>query len=410
MKKIASLFLKISFPTKKILSLQEKDQITTLNKLLDLLALEKRMDFYFLTLLKQLNGMINSTVIQQIFNEKPDFILNHIQKIPKTHFLIMEISVSNNLTNFLEKYRKMIVHNYWNEVVKNLPKENLIQLYWLSFIVDEDETFINKSNTQLRKIMKNHILSPFYKRPIMPKEFDKLKKHINKSSLFTIENKRKILSKLNPNNKKPTESTQRVKAYQIKKKSNYITKNKLHVIKDEDFQKVYKEYGLLEQKIYYSINSIYGNEMIVKFKAFVSPSLKDAFIRESDYDSLKTRIYPNQIHGSMKYYNFKWPSTEVKKTDNTTKKEITLKDQSDLRALGYQVSTLSKEERWPILQKAVAELGLYKVAYTIASHIRRNKGTKERAQKYHRAISEWTYDLDKLKKHYYHKTFTWPKI
>ncbi|MER2192167.1 MAG: hypothetical protein ABS951_14495 [Solibacillus sp.] len=73
------------------------------------------------------------------------------------------------------------------------------------------------------------------------------------------------------------------------------------------------------------------------------------------------------------------------------------------------MSTRSTAERWAILQQAVQTLGLKKVADTLAGHIRRNKAKTNGEIIYAKAISKWQHDLDKLKKTYYRKNFTWPK-
>ena len=98
-----------------------------------------------------------------------------------------------------------------------------------------------------------------------------------------------------------------------------------------------------------------------------------------------------------------------KQLNTTSNNEISLKEKSDLRQLGYQVSSLTKQQRWLILQKAVKQLSLQKVAYTIANNIRFKKAVTNGNKIYANAISEWPHDLNKLKQVYYKNSFKWPK-
>jgi hypothetical protein len=45
----------------------------------------------------------------------------------------------------------------------------------------------------------------------------------------------------------------------------------------------------------------------------------------------------------------------------------------------------------------VMQLGLKKVAYTIAQNVKLRKGQKDGEKKFSFAIAEWEYDLNKLK-------------
>lgn len=76
--------------------------------------------------------------------------------------------------------------------------------------------------------------------------------------------------------------------------------------------------------------------------------------------------------------------------------------------MGYQITNTSREVRWSVLQRAVPTMGLKKVAYNIASHIKLRKGQKNGNEKFSYAVREWEHDLIKLKSQYYKKDFTWP--
>jgi hypothetical protein len=85
---------------------------------------------------------------------------------------------------------------------------------------------------------------------------------------------------------------------------------------------------------------------------------------------------------------------------------------SDLHELGYQISAMSREERWRVLtDTAVPELGLQHVVETIVTLTRRTQRAGE--QRYRHAIEEWRYDLAHLKRHYYEGRllpFLWPAV
>ncbi|MDR6999694.1 hypothetical protein [Neobacillus niacini] len=76
--------------------------------------------------------------------------------------------------------------------------------------------------------------------------------------------------------------------------------------------------------------------------------------------------------------------------------------------MGYQITNSTRDLRWKVLQRAVPAIGLRKVAYTIAGNVKLLKGQKNGKEKFSYAIREWDHDLQKLKKQYYKKDFTWP--
>ncbi|MBM7702919.1 hypothetical protein [Metabacillus iocasae] len=106
---------------------------------------------------------------------------------------------------------------------------------------------------------------------------------------------------------------------------------------------------------------------------------------------------------------FKWPTTEIKDSTDTIE-SLDFSTKSELRELGYQITGLTRAKRWDILSgKAVPTLGLKKVAYTIAFLVRGRKAMKNGLIRNQHSITEWEYDLDKLKAHYYKKDFVWPR-
>jgi len=107
---------------------------------------------------------------------------------------------------------------------------------------------------------------------------------------------------------------------------------------------------------------------------------------------------------------FKWPSTDVNKNSSNNQAEHPeLNSRSQLRKLGYQITGMKRKERWDVLEsKAIPQLGLKSVAYTIAYLIRGRKAMKNGATKNQHAITEWEHDLQRLKSKYYKQDFRWP--
>jgi hypothetical protein len=86
--------------------------------------------------------------------------------------------------------------------------------------------------------------------------------------------------------------------------------------------------------------------------------------------------------------------------------------ETDLHALGYQITGRSRNKRWAVLtQEAIPQLGLQDVAYTIAMLVRLRKAQRNGRERFSHAIAEWEYDLSRLKDTYYTAAayrFPWP--
>ncbi|GGD10043.1 hypothetical protein [Pontibacillus salipaludis] len=89
--------------------------------------------------------------------------------------------------------------------------------------------------------------------------------------------------------------------------------------------------------------------------------------------------------------------------------ETKLSDKSQLRKLGYQITGTTRVKRWEILsKKAVPQMGVKEVASIIAFLIRGRKAMKNGESKNRYSISEWEYDLNRLKRTYFKNDFNWP--
>ncbi len=108
-----------------------------------------------------------------------------------------------------------------------------------------------------------------------------------------------------------------------------------------------------------------------------------------------------------------WPGTEAAPSNGGHASDVPLSDVGPLRALGYQITGLTREERWRILTRdLLPELGLMVTANQIAGLVRLRLTHPDGATKFANAISEWRHDLDRLYRDYYRTgkyTFRWPE-
>jgi hypothetical protein len=75
--------------------------------------------------------------------------------------------------------------------------------------------------------------------------------------------------------------------------------------------------------------------------------------------------------------------------------------ESRLRELGYQITGMSRSERWRVLyQQAVPTLGLDLVVGTIQSHVRLRESQWDGERRYENALREWRHDLSELQRRY----------
>jgi hypothetical protein len=74
-----------------------------------------------------------------------------------------------------------------------------------------------------------------------------------------------------------------------------------------------------------------------------------------------------------------------------------LAEKSELAKFGYNVSRLDREERWRILKLAVRDLGLYQVRHAIEGNIELRLAQEDGERRFEYAISEWRFDLDRLR-------------
>ena len=125
-----------------------------------------------------------------------------------------------------------------------------------------------------------------------------------------------------------------------------------------------------------------------------------------------------ESHPGLSYLHslqsFRWPGTEAPESDGTGGSGGEFQPETPLRKLGYQITGLSRADRWQILRvRAVPDLGLEEVVSTIASNIRLRKAQVGGADRYENAIGEWEHDLSRLRLTYFRGAtgnFRWPSI
>lgn len=113
--------------------------------------------------------------------------------------------------------------------------------------------------------------------------------------------------------------------------------------------------------------------------------------------------------------DFRWPGTDDP-DDASSRSGSSLQEATELHRLGYRITGLTRRERWDVLcREAVPRLGLCRVAWTIAGHVRLRQQQADGGARYAHAIGEWEHDLERLKATYYdppggprHHGFEWP--
>lgn len=167
---------------------------------------------------------------------------------------------------------------------------------------------------------------------------------------------------------------------------------------------------MLSVKAYFYVDSVKKGE--VQHTKVAYRKYKNSFSEKEGLTKKEKQQVLQKLTVSLKHSTHvsknKSPRTQL---DEQTKYngQIELKETSELRSVGYKITGLNRTQRWRILEKAVQMLGLYKVSYTIANHIRLRKGQKNGPIKFKHAITEWEHDLEKLKRVYYRNDFRWPK-
>lgn len=157
----------------------------------------------------------------------------------------------------------------------------------------------------------------------------------------------------------------------------------------------------------------YVNEPLLKKVRNLSKNAFVDIINDTSLENSQNKNYPKEEKHKHKPNDldyFKWPTTEIIGNFHGDEDQNQMKNESELKKMGYQITGVSTDKRWAILQRAVPIIGLKSIAYTIAHNVKLRKGQKDGLTKFKYAISQWEKDLARLKAKYYKHDFTWPKL
>ncbi|WP_281862690.1 hypothetical protein [Planomicrobium okeanokoites] len=378
-----------------------------------------------------------SEVISLLFKMTDAPFYKRIKKFIKLqHDKILENVLSRNVPAIIAEYLRMllllnhreevkeslihILNIEWGFLDSSLTKANFEFFLWYSYLFDLDEIMIDRSSTSLQWFNENSpVLSLYFyfSKENNKEKYDfKLNRFLSGEVLNKFE-KNLVVKKITSEREMLFHPTEKI----LKHLKPLIVMNK------QNYPLIYNKFKLRNKKVKIplyqknKLNQIYY--YIETDVMFYSELISEFFILDDDYKKLekqyspliiKTKNLDSLSHLEQKTtlddINFAWPSTEINwNNEYIEADEKKLNDKSELNLLGYQITGINRERRWRILEKAVPELGLKKVAYTISYNVKLRKGQKNGEKKYQYAISEWEYDLRKLKKHYYKQDFKWPE-
>ncbi|MFJ8236011.1 hypothetical protein ACIQ34_09725 [Ureibacillus sp. NPDC094379] len=375
----------------------------------------------------------NTLELLEFFHDS--VIHNQIKQfLQKDFYHILDAVFYMNIPLILTKYMR-IVHLYnlkmemndlfyqlieqWEFWDNSNSMEEFEFLLWFAYLYDFDEQLITISSIDLEKYhskvkdlslyyflydVVNEETSPFIE------DFQHKIKEFKQSTLLSNQEQAEVLKKIEG----------KIKPLLKKRGSSNVFKHELLIITEENANKLMKSKALSHTRVMIPLYQK-GSELVQTFaQAVILQSQKEpnqAYMIERDF--LQFQLNAQPLEPRWKKYeeklinqnsnNFKWPETEINEKSHDQHEDNQLKEKSDLKKMGYQITGLSRARRWEVLQKAVPALGLSKVAYTIASHIKLRKGQKNGRVKFQHSISEWEHDLTKLKQVYYKNNFKWPQ-
>lgn len=336
----------------------------------------------------------------------------------------MRMCMAYNLKTELVEAFEHILTVEWDFLDSSIAEDDFVFLLWYAYLFNLDEKLLDRATDSKKWFLESskELSIYFYlfdclNQTTMPttKEYQQRKNMLLEGNVLTDSEKKDIIAVLDLAFQ-PHLSTQ---------KSNRIYGGSLVIINQSQIELVIQKYDLIyknvEIPLYKSKNrgtpvSAYTNKTVL-----ISPNHRKAFITTNKFKKFTSDKFP-LIPKSRKYQqsskeknvknitrntSFKWPETELQEVKTVEKKEDNLKENSELRLMGYQITGLTRDERWRILKRAVPSLGLRKVATIIAYNVKLRKGQRNGLTKYRNAITEWEHDLAKLKQVYYRKEFKW---
>jgi hypothetical protein len=346
-----------------------------------------------------------------------------------------------NMNDILLSYFEKVIKE-WEYIDSSIEQNDFFRLLWFSFYLNKDRRLLKKvkassayvTQPETDIILYNLFKNIFKGTNVSSSELKKVESYQKQIISLDSFEKEKVFKSLNKRIKKFEEKaihissnhSQRVKINpnQSTRKIMYVTKINSNEYKipttnkeltEEWIQlKVFKDTFSRKEEGYVLVKALSDNK---KGKAYVTNNLYKDIRKKVGNKWLDVREYNGEDKiekqsgkEELNHKVFSWPSTELSdnKSSVTIDDKSLLNEESDLKKLGYQITGKSREKRWKVLEIAVKQIGLRKVAYTIAQHVKLRKGQKNGTRKFSYAIGEWEYDLSKLKSQYYKSNFTWP--
>lgn len=404
----ADLFLKLVKPILMTEKITESEHDQLISEVIKLLS--KMTDAPFYKTMNKFIKLKHEKILENVlFRNVPNIITEYMRMLL--------------LLNHKEKVKESLIHILkieWGFLDSSLTKEDFEFFLWYGYLFDLDEELIDQSSSSLQWFNENSpglSLYFYFSKESNKEKYDfKLNRFLSGEVLNKFE-KNLIVRKITEERKSLFSTFEKITEH-IKP---------LIVIDKQIYPLIFNKFKLRNKKVkipLYQKNKLNQIYYYIETDAvFYSELISEFFILVEDYKKLEKQYSPLiiktksvyslsnlELNKSLEDIKFAWPTTDVNPDiEYIEPDEKKLNDKSELNLLGYRITGINREQRWTILEKAVPKLGLKRVAYTISYNVKLRKGQKNGEKKYQYAISEWEYDLSKLKKHFYKQDFKWPE-
>jgi hypothetical protein len=390
-------------------------------KLLNVLHTTEHKDFITHFLRENYTELLDST----LYINEPKTIIRLLMLLMEYDF---EVELSEALTHIIEVE--------WGFLDFNVSKAEFCFFLWYAYLFNLDQELLDRTAESSKWLLETNSVFQLYtfvydcinaKKLENKQKFNVLIGGFKQNQIFNKYETERIVKKVN-------DELDRLITREILSLPTY--NNALHTVDSVRLEQLIKDLQLKKRDVLVplytngTVNKPSGGYAQVtiymtqskkkkkkKNKALIAADVVEEIHKRNDPERIKFVKYVEPLSVSpvtvttQNSSPFKWPSTELSENkDLKDSDQPMLNQNSELKKLGYQITGLTRARRWTILQNAVPSLGLKKVAYTIAYNIRLRKGQKNGLTKFSYAIGEWEHDLDRLKKIYYKKDFTWPSV
>lgn len=379
-----------------------------------------------LNIFTQLRGSLINEDISHFVIEKHERVFDYVLILNEPAIITkyLRVLMTYNLRKELKDALIYILDVEWSFIDSSLRMNDFVFFLWYCYLFRFEEDLLNLGSINLKWFdsESDDLALYFYLleqgNNIDKETYEKKVKQFNNGSVLTSLEKEIILQMIN----------NEVNSKLVNNLKTSVFFDKIYVIEDDQENYFIHKYKLKRQNatlpLYKGKNENlvcrYAETLVLsdtnKQQIFITKTNMKELLKKNNNLTPKVKKHKvlvppvdlnNQVQNSS---TFSWPTTEVTNNKKDIEREgNTLNDKSALMLMGYRISgRITRVERWKILEKAVPNLGLKKVAYTIAYNVKLRKGQKNGEVKFHHAITEWEHDLMKLKKIYYKKEFNWP--